>query len=412
MESVEAVRQPLPGYRHDSVIAYRLACGRRNYAERWSAHHRYAYKKSDDTLVVELSPGNMLLLNQQEVKLHKQNAKGEAAYAEALKLSSDTIESHMQMAGVARKSELPDHEKAHYERIIELDSEHAVARAALGYVKNTDGRWILRDEQMRDGRGKVSIGGNRYRFPELLAMQKAEEKFTVERAQLANEIKRALNNLSNPRNSAKAQATLDGLNGPMASAAVAYMLYPKPNPLTKSSVNPATKLLFVPILERLGDGTAIQTLIRMCLETEGGVEQAKVRQQALAAVKKLDVEAAYHGFMAALTSGNNATINLAGELLKELGDERAVLPLIERVFTVERRKYGGSQATNVGMSNGGMSFSKGDPEIIRNETMENPGVLGALVAITGQNFSYDKAAWLAWYEQNYTSFNGDLRRDQ
>ncbi len=53
--------------------------------------------KKDDLLVVELSTGSMLLINPQELKVHPQNLKGEAAYAEAIKGASDTVESHLQM---------------------------------------------------------------------------------------------------------------------------------------------------------------------------------------------------------------------------------------------------------------------------------------------------------------------------
>ncbi len=92
-------------------------------------------KKNEDTLVVELSPGNMLLLAQAEIKVHQQNGKGEAAYVEALKTSVDTIESHLLMASVAHKNLMLDHERAHYERVIELEPDNAVARAALGFVR-------------------------------------------------------------------------------------------------------------------------------------------------------------------------------------------------------------------------------------------------------------------------------------
>ena len=360
-------------------------------------------------LVVELSAGSMLMIDPQELKVHPQNRKGEAAYAEASKTASDTIESHMQMASTARKCLMPDHEKAHYERVLDLDSEHAVARAALGYVKNKDGRWILRDEQMREGRGKVSAGGNRYRFPELVMMEEAEEKFTSERDKLVNEIRRAMGNLTNPRNSAKAQAVLDGLEGPIGSAAIAQVLYPSAKSVNRASA--AHKALFIPILERIGDGTSIQTLIRICLDVEPGPEQSAVRQQALGVLKKLAPEAAFHGFIGALSSSNNASVNLAGELLQELGDERALLPLIERLMSTDRVKTGGSKATNAGMSNGNAGFSSGDPVVVRTVNIENPGVLSALVTISGQNYSYDKVAWLRWYEQNYAAFSGDLRRD-
>ena len=353
----------------------------------------------------------MLLINQQEIKVHPQNAKGEAAYAEALKKASDTIESHLYMASLAHKNQMPDHKKAHYERVIELDPDHATAREALGFAKNRiDGSWILRDEQMRDGKGKISVG-NRYVFPELALKQQAEEKFNKERGELVNEIKRALGNLNNPRNSAKAQATLDGLNGPVASTAIAFLLYPKPTALNRASASAAHKALFIPILERLGDAVAIQTLGTMCLETDRSNEQAAVRQQALGVLKKLAPEVAFNRFMSALASNDIPTINLAGELLQELGDERATLPLIERLISVKRDVSGGSKATNAGMSNGNAGLTSGDPLIVRNINVENPGVLGALVSITGQNFSYDKGAWLNWYEQNYVAYQGDLRRD-
>lgn len=367
-------------------------------------------KKTGESLVVELSPGNMVLIGQPEVKVHYQNGKGEAAYLEALKGASDTIESHLLMAGIAHRSQMLDHERAHYERVLDFDPEHALARDALGFKKNDDGRWILRDDEMRLGRGKQSIGGGRYRFPEILAMQAAEEKFTTERAQLSNEIRRALSNLSHPRNGAKAQATLSELNGPVASAAIAYTLYPRPNSMNKNAASAAHKALFIPILERLGDPNAVRTLIRMCVESNSASDQA-VRTEALAALKRLAPEAAFHGFMEALASKDNRTMNLAGELLQELQDERAVLPLIERLITFERKEIGGSQATNAGMTNGDVGFTKGTQKIVQNIPIENRSILGALTTITNQNFGYDKAAWLNWYEQTYVAHSGDLRRD-
>ncbi len=206
----------------------------------------------------------------------------------------------------------------------------------------------------------------------------------------------------------KAQATLDTLDGPIASAAIEYTLYPRQNSINKSTATPATKALFIPILERLGDGTAIRVLIRMCVEKNA---DRAVRAQALEVLKRIAPEAAFHGFMAELRSSDNATMNQVGELLQELQDDRAILPLIERLISIKREEMGGSQATNAGISNGDVGFSKGSQKIVMNIPIENPGILGALVAITNENFKYDKAAWLRWYEQNYVAYSGDLRRD-
>ncbi len=279
-------------------------------------------------------------------------------------------------------------------------------------MQNKEGRWIPRDEQMREGRGKISVGGKRYRFPEIVELQEAEEQFATQRTQLTNEIKRAVKDLSNPRNRAKALTLLDKLEGPLASAAIANYLYPRANAVIKSNIPPATKAMFVPILERIGDDGAMQTLIRMCLETDRSPEQAALRQQALEVLKRLAPEAAYHAFVGALNSADNATLNLAGELLQELNDERAILPLIDRLITYRKEEFGGGNATNAGMSSdGNVGFSRGEPKIVRTVPIQNSGVLGALVAITQANHEYDRDEWLKWYHDNYVAFNGDLRRD-
>ena len=46
---------------------------------------------------------------------------------------------------------------------------------------------------------------------------------------------------------------------------------------------------------------------------------------------------------------------------------------------------------------GGGGLGMNQKPVTIHHTLENQGVLDALVAITGQNFGYDQRAWNTWY---------------
>ncbi|MCC6510449.1 MAG: hypothetical protein IT423_15215 [Pirellulaceae bacterium] len=371
----------------------------------------------DKVLVIELSPGTMLLLNQSEVKQHIRPTSAEQAYAESMKSGADTVEFHLEQAATSQKNGLKDYAEAHYQRVLELDSENRIARSSMGYTKGDDGRWIKRNELMTEGRGKVSIGGNKYRFQELIDIQAAEEKANTQRVQMANDIRRAIQNLNNPRLAADAMTKLQTLDGPMASAAIAEVLFPKANALRKDTLSVELKLMFVATLERLADAAAVQTLIRLSLAEPNASDINAVRgweslrTKCIDALKQIDPHSSAIAFMGALKSDDPAAINTAARALEDLGDSRAILPLIEHVVTFHRRQIsGGGNSTNVGFGSGGFSFGN-DPVKMGNLPSENAAVQRALVTLTSQDYGYDKRAWLAWYHQQFVSYTGDLRRD-
>jgi hypothetical protein len=129
-------------------------------------------------------------------------------------------------------------------------------------------------------------------------------------------------------------------------------------------------------------------------------------------------QAATNAYIALLNSDNPDEINKAGRALGALKAESAVLPLIERVITKRKHQIGGGSSTNVGFGSqsgggggGGFTFGNEKSKIIE---VPNPNadVLGALTSITGENFQYDKDAWLDWYGRKFYASAGDLRRDQ
>lgn len=366
-------------------------------------------KQFEKQFVVEIGPGVMVLVNQTEIKQHVRQSKAERAYAAAsIGEAADTVEYHLKQASWCSKNGMTEHEVAHFERVLDLEPENKVARAGLNLVKSKDGRWIKRDELMREGRGKVLIGG-KYRFPEVVAMEEAQEKVNLERIGLANDIRKWQHEvLTNPRRSGDSMAKLKALAGPMASAAVADVLFPKNNSSLRKEAPPdVIREVLVQVLEGLADSAAVQALIRLSLRDPSN----EIRQQSLDALSKVAPKAAAYAFIAALNSDNPDEINAAARALTQIDDEAAILPLIDHLVTNHKRQAPGSNATNVAFGNEG-SYTMGTekPKVLT-VASQNPDVLGALNGITGQNFNYDKAAWLSWYEQEYCTSSGDLRRD-
>lgn len=360
---------------------------------------------NDKQLVVEMRGGVMLLINGKEIKQHIRASDNEREYFERMKQPLDTIEFHLEMAGWCHAHGLSKYEVAHFERVLELDSENEVARGSLDYIKGKDGRWVKRDQLMTEARGKVREGG-KYRFPELIAIEEAEKQANVDRKTLMRDIVKWQNDvINNTIRANESMGKLQGLAGPQVSAALGDLLLPK----SPTAVRPpdTMRLLYVDVLTRLADPVAVRTLVRLSLADQSPA----VRELCLERVRTLDTKAAAAVYMQALRSDNPDDINAAGRALGVLQEPTAILPLIERLVTRHVRTTPGSNATNMNFnSEGSYTMGQAKPKNIALNS-SNQGVLDALVSITGENFQYEKAAWLAWYEQSYLQSASDLRRD-
>lgn len=366
----------------------------------------------DKQFVVELAPGFMVLINQSEIKQPIALRKGEQEYLTTIKSEfADTVEFHLKQAGYCRKHALTDYEVAHFERVLDLEPENEVARAGLEYMKDDkSGRWIKRNQLMTEGRGKVKVG-SKYLFPEVIAMEEAQEKANKDRISLANELRKWQQDvLTNNKRATDSMSKLKALDGPVASAAIADVLFPKANvPLRKEAPTDGIKQLLIEVLERLADPGAIQSLIRLSL-TE---PSPPIRDQSLDVLSRIAPKAATVAFIGALNSDNPENINDAARALAAMRDESSILPLIEKLVTTHKRKIEGNNSTNVGFgsgTDGGFTMGKTPAQVV-SATSRNQDVLGALTTITGESFGYDQAAWLSWYDRTHSSSSGDLRRD-
>lgn len=363
---------------------------------------------NDKQFAVEIGPGIIVLINQREIKTHAVTSKPEREYAELMKHNQDSVEFHLAVAAWCHENGLSDHEAAHYQRVLDLAPDNSVARAALKYAKGKDGRWIKRDVLMTEGRGKVNVGG-KYRFPEVVALEEAQAAANTARLGLVKDIRGwQVDIITGNRRAVESKAKLETLDGPQASAAVADVLFPKTGPAVRGEPPPeALRMLYVDVLTRLADPVAVQSLIRLAVNDSA----PQIREKCLEALRSIAPRAAALGFIQLLSSDNPEEINKAGRALAVMNDPIAILPLIEHVVTKHKRQSGGNGSTNVNFNNQG-SYTLGTAKPTYVEVpSQNADVLGALTALTGQAFQYDKDAWYSWYARQYYPSAGDLRRD-
>ena len=125
--------------------------------------------------------------------------------------------------------------------------------------------------------------------------------------------------------------------------------------------------------------------------------------------KRPDVVAYFVGKLKDKKSSNEV-INLAGVALGRMKDPSAIGPLIDALVTIHKFKIakpGGDNATSGTFGTGpggrgapaaaGWGCRRAADQRSSAKPFANQAVLDALVALTGQNFNFDKQAWRYWY---------------
>jgi hypothetical protein len=120
-------------------------------------------------------------------------------------------------------------------------------------------------------------------------------------------------------------------------------------------------------------------------------------------------------YVGKLKEKDNAVVNLAGAALGRMKDPSAIDPLIAALVTVHKfkvEKPGGDGAMSATFGSGGTGLAMGGGPKYFHQSLSNQSVLDALVALTGQNFNFDKQAWHYWYAaQKKPPQQIDARRD-
>jgi hypothetical protein len=316
----------------------------------------------------------------------------------------DTVEGQWALAEWCRENHLTAQRDTHLHRIIELDPDHAEARRLLHYSK-VDGQWKTRDDVMIQN-GLVRYKGQ-WMLPQKVELLKKEEKQKATQVEWTGKLKTWRNWLGTDRDQ-QARRAITEINNPAALAPLLKGL--------KEEDSPAVRLLFVEALTNIDDPGAAWALAVRALDDP----DREVRLTCLDHLRTKPHPDLVNYFITRLQKRNidNEMVNRIGVALGRMKDPSAVGPLIKALVTMHKFPLpsGGSGSMSAafgsGPGGGGGGLSVGGGPKFATRTLRNQDVLDALIAITGQNFSFDQRAWEIWLSaQRKTAPAHDLRRD-
>jgi hypothetical protein len=339
--------------------------------------------------VIQTVEGVKVTLDASQVKRVVRSRPGEAEYDRIAPTYPDTAAAQWELAEWCRKNKLTTQRQVHLRRVIELDPHHAQARSALGY-KQVSGEWVTYDERMIKS-GHVKVNG-KWLLPQEVEL--ADKKKKLEGAQLdwCQKLKLWRTWLGTDRDE-QAREKIAAINDRNAIRGLAIGL--------RDDRDPRVRVLFAQALGRFEVPEATHELAAAAIYDP--VEEVRLTCLDYLERKRRPDVIAY--FVAKLRDkkSTNEIINLAGAALGRMKDPAAIGPLIDALVTVHKFKVvtggGGNMSSSFGKgpNSGGTGISmNAQPKIIK-RNIPNQAVLDALVAITGQNFNFDKDAWQTWY---------------
>lgn len=292
----------------------------------------------------------------------------------------------------------------HMRRAIELEPNHAKARASLGFIKD-EGKWVHKRDLMRD-RGMIWSGGG-WELPEAVAIEDFQDSRNVESKQWIREVKRLLKSAMSK--STKAQESLEALqqiNDPLAADAIAKQLNDSRG---NSSQSRAMRMMWVKLLGRFKNSISVQALVKAGIEEQ----DATIREAALDELLEYGASSAVATYLPMLKANDNQLVNRAARALTWFPDPELALTYVDALVTKHSKQIGGGPGMQAGFDDqggGGMAMG-GKPKVIK-IPRTNPAVY-TLVKMVEPNadFGYDEKAWQSHFANLKNAYSGDLRRD-
>jgi hypothetical protein len=358
---------------------------------------------NNETYVVELSGGGRAAIPRSQVSRVDSTSAAEAEYAKLARGSADTVEAHWKLAEWCRQRKLRELAQRHLTRILQLEPDHAQARAILGFRKK-NGEWMTRDEVM-ESRGMVRYEGKYVtrQHVELLNRQKEQKVSHADWANKLEQLRRWLTGRRQDR-SAQALAEIQSIADPLAAEAVVAML--------RREDDVELKRLWMEVASRLDHRASVDALVELSLMDA----DPEVRHQSLEYLVKSGRRGLITPYSRALKDKDNEIVNRAGAALGQIGDPGAMGPLVDALITKHRFQVAegnqGQQAYSFSPQSGGFSFGGGGPKFVT-QAIRNPDVLAALVTLSGgASFDYDQEQWRRWLAAQAKQQKVDVRRDE
>lgn len=379
-----------------------LACGAEANADTFllksGACVRGEWLNSDESpikrYVVRWESGGQLTLDRKQVAQHLREANAVWEYDREVPVRPDTVADHLRTAEWCRTHGLADQERQHLQRILELDSDHQVARRRLGFTE-IDGKWVTTQEFFRE-RGFVYYRG-KWRLPQDVELM--EERRQVERQdrEWLARLKTWRGQLGTERD-AEAVRHFKAIHEPVALHALSDYL--------RREKSQRVRLLLVTAIANIRSPHAVRLLTQTALD-DGDIEIFHVCVDKLVAIQSPGLSRAVTEF---LRDTNNRRVNRAAYLLGQLGDRQVIPALAAALVTTHQVALPTSTGTTATFfrpaanSNGAtglegsLGFSSGREPQASVVRVPNQEVLTALVKLSGgQSYGFEERAWMNWW---------------
>jgi len=326
----------------------------------------------------------------------------------AAEVQANAADAHYRLALWCGEHGLPAaYANRHYRAVVTLETDHRAARRALGYER-VAGRWVKGKDLMR-AKGFVEHDGawvTRKEY-ELYARDEIEAQNARTSRKTGNDaLKQAWD--KDPKVRARAMATIESIDSrhrlrPLAIAA---------------RINrPDVRLRAVAGLGALNRSEALPPLYKRAVFDR----DESIRMAAVQAIKRSEIKGKSDPFIRALNSPFDSVRLHAVKALGELGDMKAVGPLVARYQVVG----GSGQSVYISQVNQISYVQDFDVEVAQTafiadpvigviqdgltlhfralattgtiDVYERPAFAEALTSLTGKDFGTDAKAWLKWY---------------
>jgi HEAT repeat protein len=351
---------------------------------------------------IDLAAGGRLTVSRSQVTRIEPTTDVDIEYQKIARSLPDTVEGHWKIAEWCREHKLRDERRQHLERILELNPNHADARAALGFHEK-NGQWMNRDDVMAS-RGLMLYEG-KYVTPQQVELLKQQKETKVTQADWTKRINQLRQLLSSPRQdkALRAKADIQSINDPQAADAIVSALH--------RERDPQMRRLWVETASRLNSRIAVDALVNMSLTDQDD----DLRHLCLDNLIKYHRQGLATPYIRALKDKDNEIINRAGAALGQIGDRDAIGPLIEALITKHKVKVSDANpdqhAYTFSKDSNAFSFGGGGPQFVM-QSVRNRAVLDALISLSGTaNFEYDQVQWRGWLAAQAKAAAIDVRRD-
>jgi hypothetical protein len=338
----------------------------------------YIIRRSGTTLVLPLG----------QVKQAIAELPPQREYARRAAATEDTADAQWQLARWCRQAGLAKERELHLARAIELDPNHAPARAALGF-QFLKGQWVTREGYRRDEGYEYYRG--KWRMPQEIEILESRSRTELAEKDWLAKLRRWRRELDDRQKAPAARTALAAVKDPLAVGPIDGLF-------ARERARPA-KYLYADMLVNISTTAALRVLVERAL-SDPDEEVFYYCVDRLAALRPPRIG---DPFITALKDNSNVRVNRGAIALARLGEKSAVSPLIDALETthteiVKPGPLAGADTAGFG-SFGTFSKKGNDGPQLNIYHIRNQAVLDALTRLTGANFAFDKKAWRFWYAQ-------------